>query len=379
MPESQLASCGQNRCCETACYAQRNQHRLHKMQQSCHHVATDEIAKGVGQDDARNQQHDASDHDGIQIPPQACAADGDAGQSRQKGGQGVGEHGHDLRPVQQKDQTADNGTHQAGRARVAQGTAEKYRKGGADQGADQTLHWPGVAFPGARSVKFLPHRRIVVLLPTDASGQAVERIQPGHVKDYLAIATLGLGEIIRVVLQNIEYLGGSAGISPVPKYTTWPWLFACTVITVAAIINLIDSSYGRAIVSVREDEVASELMGINITRYKVLAFVVGALFAGLAGALYAHFFYIIKPETFGFLKSFDIVVMVVLGGMGSTSGAIIAAAFITVLTAVLQSFPAIRMILYALILIMVMIHRPQGLMGTREISFKGLLKRGEAK
>lgn len=133
------------------------------------------------------------------------------------------------------------------------------------------------------------------------------------------------------------------------------------------------------IVSVREDEVASELMGINITRYKVLAFVVGALFAGLAGALYAHFFYIIKPETFGFLKSFDIVVMVVLGGMGSTSGAIIAAAFITVLTAVLQSFPAIRMILYALILIMVMIHRPQGLMGTREISFKGLLKRGEAK
>ena len=124
--------------------------------------------------------------------------------------------------------------------------------------------------------------------------------------DYLAIATLGLGEIIRVVLQNIEYLGGSAGISPVPKYTTWPWLFACTVITVAAIINLIDSSYGRAIVSVREDEVASELMGINITRYKVLAFVVGALFAGLAGALYAHFFYIIKPETFGFLKSFDI-------------------------------------------------------------------------
>lgn len=197
--------------------------------------------------------------------------------------------------------------------------------------------------------------------------------------DYLAIATLGLGEIIRVVLQNIEYLGGSAGISPVPKYTTWPWLFACTVITVAAIINLIDSSYGRAIVSVREDEVASELMGINITRYKVLAFVVGALFAGLAGALYAHFFYIIKPETFGFLKSFDIVVMVVLGGMGSTSGAIIAAAFITVLTAVLQSFPAIRMILYALILIMVMIHRPQGLMGTREISFKGLLKRGEAK
>ena len=134
---------------------------------------------------------------------QACAADGDAGQSRQKGGQGVGEHGHDLRPVQQKDQAADNGTHQAGRARVAQGTAEKYRKGGADQGADQTLHWPGVAFPGARSVKFLPHRRIVVLLPTDASGQAVERIQPGHVD---AIAQHAPRLALPVSVRRFEHL-----------------------------------------------------------------------------------------------------------------------------------------------------------------------------
>jgi branched-chain amino acid transport system permease protein len=186
--------------------------------------------------------------------------------------------------------------------------------------------------------------------------------------DYLAIATLGFGEIIRVVLQNIDYVGGPAGIVGITKMTTWPWLFGATVLTILVIVNLINSSYGRAIISVREDEIAAELMGINTTRYKVLAFVIGAMFAGLAGALYAHFFYIIKPETFGFMKSFDILVMVVLGGLGSTTGAVIAAIFVTVLTFVLQKYAAVRMIVYALILIIVMIYRPQGLMGTKELS-----------
>ena len=186
--------------------------------------------------------------------------------------------------------------------------------------------------------------------------------------DYLAIATLAFGEIIRVVLMNIDYVNGPAGVVGISKLTTWPVLYWSMIITILVVVNLINSSYGRAIVSVREDEVAAELMGINTTRYKVIAFVIGAMFAGLAGALYAHFFYIIKPETFNFLKSFDIRVMVVLGGLGSTTGAIIAAIFITALTAALQSFPAIRMILYALILIIVMIYRPQGLMGNKEFS-----------
>ncbi len=186
--------------------------------------------------------------------------------------------------------------------------------------------------------------------------------------DYLAIATLGFGEIIRVILQNIEYVGGPAGIMGITKLTTWPWLFGAMFITILVIVNLINSSYGRAIISVREDEIASELMGINVTRYKVLAFVIGAMFAGMAGALYAHYFYIIKPETFGFLKSFDILVMVVLGGLGSTTGAVIAAIFVTVLTFALQKYAAVRMIVYALILIIVMIYRPQGLMGNKELS-----------
>ncbi len=188
--------------------------------------------------------------------------------------------------------------------------------------------------------------------------------------DYLAIATLGFGEIIRVVLQNIDYVGGPAGMVGITRLTSWPWLYAATIVTILVIVNLINSSYGRAIISVREDEIASELMGINTTSYKVLAFVVGAMFAGLAGVLYAHFFYIIKPETFGFLKSFDIVVMVVLGGLGSTTGAVIAAIFITFLTFALQKYAAVRMIIYSLILIIVMIYRPQGLMGSKELTRK---------
>ncbi len=188
--------------------------------------------------------------------------------------------------------------------------------------------------------------------------------------DYLAIATLGFGEIIRVILQNIEEVGGPAGIVGIERLTTWPYLFLATVITIIVIQNLINSSYGRAIISVREDEVAAEMMGVNTTWYKVMAFMIGAGFAGLAGALFAHYFYIIKPDTFNFLKSFDILVMVVLGGLGSTTGAILAAIFITVLTAYLQAFPAIRMIIYAMILILVMIYRPQGLLGNKELTRK---------
>ncbi|MGE5379870.1 MAG: branched-chain amino acid ABC transporter permease [Methylocystaceae bacterium] len=186
--------------------------------------------------------------------------------------------------------------------------------------------------------------------------------------DYLAIATLGLGEIIKVVLNNIDYVGGAAGVSDIPPLTTWPIMFIATIATVVIIQNFINSSYGRACISVREDEVAAELMGVDITRYKIIAFTMGAFFAGLAGGLYAHYFYVIRPDIFSFLKSFDILVIVVLGGLGSTSGAVIAAIFLTIISAALQSFPEIRMILYSLVLIVVMIYRPQGLMGNKELS-----------
>ncbi|MEL7622464.1 MAG: branched-chain amino acid ABC transporter permease [Clostridiales bacterium] len=194
--------------------------------------------------------------------------------------------------------------------------------------------------------------------------------------DYLAIATLGFGEVIRVVLLNTKYVGGAAGLFGIPRLMNWTWVFFAAVITVVVIRNLLWSSYGRACISVREDEVAAELMGIDITHYKVLAFSVGAFFAGLGGGIYAHYFYGLQPGTFGFMKSIDYLVMVVLGGLGSVTGSILAAVVLTLINVVLQQFSAIRMILYALLLILIMIFRPQGLMGSKEASLELFRKLG---
>lgn len=193
--------------------------------------------------------------------------------------------------------------------------------------------------------------------------------------DYLAIATLGFGEIVRGLLVNIEYVGGAAGLNGIPKMTNWTWLFIFTVVTVLLIKNFINSSHGRACIAIRENEIAADAMGINTTFYKVLAFSIGAFFAGLAGALYAHYFFLIQPQTFSFLKSFDALVMVVLGGLGSLTGSIIAASGITILNAALQSFGALRMVIYAVLLVLVMIFRPQGLLGNSEFTFQTLLRR----
>jgi branched-chain amino acid transport system permease protein len=185
--------------------------------------------------------------------------------------------------------------------------------------------------------------------------------------DYLAIATLGFGEIVRISLLNIEYVGGASGMT-VTHLTTWPWVFACLLITIIVIANFTNSTHGRACISIREDEIAADSMGINTTYYKVVAFVIGSFFAGIAGGLYAHHFYIIQPTNFGFLKSFDILIFVVLGGLGSMSGAVIAAVLLTIISTYLSSYPEVRMVVYSLVLIAMMLFRPQGLLGTREIT-----------
>ncbi|MDQ6595257.1 branched-chain amino acid ABC transporter permease [Bacillus salipaludis] len=190
--------------------------------------------------------------------------------------------------------------------------------------------------------------------------------------DYLAIATLGFGEIVRIVLLNIDYVGGASGMT-VSHFTTWPWLIGCVILTIVVIVNFTNSTHGRACISIRENEIAADAMGINTTYYKVAAFAIGAFFAGVAGALYAHNFYIIQPTNFGFLKSFDILIFVVLGGLGSMSGAVIAAILLTIISTFLQGFPEVRMIVYSLVLVIMMLYRPQGLLGTKEITsfFKG--------
>lgn len=186
--------------------------------------------------------------------------------------------------------------------------------------------------------------------------------------DYLAIATLGFSEVIRIAIQNMEITGGAAGLSNIPKLTTFPFVFIFIILSVLVVHNFIRSSYGRACISVREDEIASESMGVNTTKYKTLAFVIGAILASLAGALYASYFYVLKPTTFGFMKSIDILVIVVFGGMGSLSGSFLAAIVLGLINLFLQSYSEIRMILYALAIIIIMVYRPQGLFGNKEIT-----------
>ncbi|AFM43534.1 amino acid/amide ABC transporter membrane protein 2, HAAT family [Desulfosporosinus acidiphilus SJ4] len=194
--------------------------------------------------------------------------------------------------------------------------------------------------------------------------------------DYLAIATLGFGEIVRIIFLNTDYVGGAAGFT-LPSKITWTWAYFLMVISVILIKNFVNSTHGRACISVRENEIAAESMGVNTTKYKVMAFTMGAFFAGLAGGIYANYMYIIQPMTFSFLKSFDILVMVVLGGLGSITGGIVGAIVMTLVSAFLSSFPEWRLVITAILLIVMMIFRPTGLMGTKEFSLSFLGKKGE--
>ncbi len=191
--------------------------------------------------------------------------------------------------------------------------------------------------------------------------------------DYLAIATLGFAEIIRVLIVGSEsiglkFLAGPRGVQGIPGYTNFGWAYFFMLVTILVLRNFTNSTHGRACVAVREDEVAAEAMGVDTTRYKVLAFSLGAGFAGLAGGLFAHLLQLLHPDSYGFLKSVDYVVMVVMGGMGSMTGSALAAIFLTVFNEVLRKALELRMVIYALVLVAIMLFRPQGLLGSRELS-----------
>lgn len=197
--------------------------------------------------------------------------------------------------------------------------------------------------------------------------------------DYLAIVTLGFGEIIRVVFQNMDKVGGARGLSVVHGWTNFFWVFGFAALTVYTVTALVHSTYGRGFIAVRDDEIAAEAMGINTTKYKVAAFVIGAFFAGIAGGLYAHAIQFLTPGGFGFMLSITFVVMVILGGMGNTPGVILAAALLTLMPEGLRKlagYPHLgwigdtRMVIYSLLLIVLMLTRPQGLFAWRQ-KYKG--------
>jgi branched-chain amino acid transport system permease protein len=190
--------------------------------------------------------------------------------------------------------------------------------------------------------------------------------------DYLAIVTLGFGEIIRIVFNNAEFLGAATGYygdspSGLPPWTTFFWVFSWVLIVVLLVRNVTFSQTGRSLIAIREDEIAAEAMATPTTRLKVLAFTLSAATAGIAGGLFAYLQTGVRPEDFKFDKSIDMIVMIIVGGLGSISGAAIGGVFVAVSLELMRDLQEYRLVLYALLLVVIMLVRPQGLLGNREL------------
>jgi branched-chain amino acid transport system permease protein len=191
--------------------------------------------------------------------------------------------------------------------------------------------------------------------------------------DYLAVVTLGFGEIIRISFNNAQFLGAATGYfgdtpAGLPAYTSFFWVYAWAIAIVVLIRNLTFSQTGRSLAAIREDEIAAEAMATPTTRLKVLAFSLSAASAGIAGGLFAYMQSGIRPEDFRFEKSIDMIVMIIIGGLGSISGAVVGGVFVAVTLELMRDLQQYRLVLYALLLIGIMLVRPEGLLGSRELS-----------
>lgn len=196
--------------------------------------------------------------------------------------------------------------------------------------------------------------------------------------DYLAIVTLAFGEVVRALIRLIDYVGGPRGLAGIPRYTNLFWVFLFTLLAIYGARNFVNSSFGRACISIRENEVASETMGIDTTKYKVLSFTFAAFMAGVAGGLYGHLLMFLQPDTFSFLKSNDYLVFLYAGGAGSISGSIISGFVLTLVPELLRFLSNWRIVIYALVLVVLMIKRPEGLYGGKEFSFLKIRKKAVA-
>ena len=185
--------------------------------------------------------------------------------------------------------------------------------------------------------------------------------------DYLAIVTLGFGEIIRVFILNIDAVGGARGLGGMPQLANFFWIYIFAAATILVVSRIVRSSFGRTLIAIREDEIAAEAMGVNTTRSKVISFVVSSAMAGIAGGLFAHYLMYLHTNSFTFIKSFEIIIMVVIGGLGSITGSVLGAVLFIGLTEGLRQFAEYRMLLFSLLLVVIMIVRPQGLLGHREL------------
>ena len=185
--------------------------------------------------------------------------------------------------------------------------------------------------------------------------------------DYLAIVTLGFGEIIRVFILNIDAVGGARGYSGIPKLANFFWIYLFAALTILIVYRVVRSSFGRTLVAIREDEIAAEAMGVDTTRSKVISFVLSSAMAGVGGGLFGHYLMYLHTNSFTFIKSIEIIIMIVIGGLGSITGSVLGAVLYIGLAEGLRAFERYRMVTFSLLLILIMIFRPQGLLGRREL------------
>ncbi|HGC8644544.1 TPA: branched-chain amino acid ABC transporter permease [Streptococcus agalactiae] len=194
--------------------------------------------------------------------------------------------------------------------------------------------------------------------------------------DYLAIATLGVAEIIRILLVNGgDITNGAAGIMGILPFTTWSLVYGVAVVSLILAMNFLRSPLGRNTIAIREDEIAAESMGVDTTKVKVIVFVFGAILASIAGSLQAGYVGTVMPKDFSFMMSVNVLIIVVLGGLGSMTGTVLAAILLGLLNMLLQDYASVRMIIYALALILIMIFRPSGLLGTKELTLSHLFRK----
>ena len=192
--------------------------------------------------------------------------------------------------------------------------------------------------------------------------------------DYFCIATLGFGEAIRLILDNVQYFGGARGWPGIPNSTSLLNILAINVIAVLFLVNLIRSRHGRNMIAIREEELASQVVGINVFKHKLISLMISAAYAGIAGGLMAHYMTFLQPKMFSLIKSTELTIIVIFGGLGSVSGSVLGAFILTALPELLRSFSEWRLVFYGLAVILIMISRPEGLMGGYELTPSSMKK-----
>jgi branched-chain amino acid transport system permease protein len=192
--------------------------------------------------------------------------------------------------------------------------------------------------------------------------------------DYFCIATLGFGEAIRLILDNVQYFGGARGWPGIPNYTNIWNVLGINLFAVIILANLIRSRHGRNIIAIREEELASQIIGINVFKHKMVSLMISASYAGIAGGLMAHYMTFLQPKMFSLVKSTELIIIVIFGGLGSISGSILGALVLTALPEVLRSFSKWRLVCYGLAVIIIMISRPEGLLGGYELTPSSMKK-----